>query len=362
MTRLQTRARATAGEADAIEVGYRRTVVRSGPLQMPIRARSVTVGTVVGLVVVVLSVFSLALGTYSLSPGQVLAVFAGGGQGLDRTVVMEWRLPRTLAAIALGGFLAVAGALFQTVTRNPLASPDILGLSNGALTGMLLTLTLVSTQWPVLTVGAVLGGLVTGAVIWALAHRGGVQGFRLIVIGIGVAAMLASANTWMLLQVELETAMFASAWGAGSLNGVTAGPVAGAVACGVPLLLALVALTPRLRQLDLGDDVATATGARPSRVRTLALLIGVLLVSIATAVIGPIAFVALAAPQVARRLARTPYLSLTLSALVGALLLLASDLLAQHLLPVAVPAGVVTVSVGGLYLVVMIIQEIRRRA
>ena len=124
----------------------------------------------------------------------------------------------------------------------------------------------------------------------------------------------------------------------------------------------LVALTPRLRQLDLGDDVATATGARPALVRTLALLIAVLLVSVATAVIGPVAFVALAAPQVATRLARTPYLSLTLSALVGALLLLASDLIAQHVLPVGLPVGVVTVSVGGLYLVVIIIKEIRRRA
>lgn len=360
MTRTQSRDQRP--EADAIEVGYRRTVLRSGPLTMPIRTRSVAVGTVVGLVVVILGVLSLGLGTYTLTPGEVMAVFLGGGEGLDRTVVMEWRLPRTLAAIALGGFLAVAGALFQTVTRNPLASPDILGLSNGALTGMLLTLTLVSTQWPVLTVGAVTGGLATGAVIWALAHRGGVQGFRLIVIGIGVAAMLASANTWMLLQVELETAMFASAWGAGSLNGVTRGPLVGAVACGVPLLAGVATLMPKLRQLEMGDDVATATGARPALGRTLALLIAVLLVSVATAVIGPIAFVALAAPQVARRLARTPYLSMTLSALVGALLLLVSDLIAQHLLPVAVPAGVVTVSVGGLYLVVMIIQEIRRRA
>lgn len=345
-----------------INTGYRRRVLRAGPLELPVRARSVAVAASVSLVVVVLGVVSLALGTYLLGPGQVIDVLLGGGKALDRTVVMEWRLPRMLAAIVLGGFLAVSGALFQTVTRNPLASPDILGLSNGAFTGMLLTLVLASAGWPLMTTGAILGGLVTAAVIWGLSHRGGVQGFRLIVIGIGVAAMLASANTWMLLQIELETAMFASAWGAGTLNGVTAPQLIGAVACGVPLLLALVFLSPRLRQLDLGDDVATATGARPALVRTLALLIGVLLVSVATAVIGPVAFVALAAPQVAKRLARTPYLSLTLSALVGALLLLASDLIAQHVLPAGLPVGVVTVSVGGLYLVAMIIQEIRRRA
>lgn len=345
-----------------VDVGYRRHLLRAGPIAAHLRTRSLVVGIALILAIGAAAIAALALGKYTLDPSAVLETLLGGGSALDRTVVMEWRLPRTLAAVVLGGFLAISGALFQTVTRNPLASPDILGLSNGAFTGMLLTVVLFSASWPLMTIGAVLGGFVTAAVIWGLSHRGGVQGFRLIVIGIGVAAMLASANTWMLLEVELETAMFASAWGAGTLNGVTAPPLIGAIACGVPLLIALVFLTPRLRQLDLGDDVATATGARPALVRTISLLVAVGLVSIATAVIGPVAFVALAAPQVARRLARTPYLSLTLSALVGALVLLASDLIAQHVLPMTLPAGVVTVSVGGLYLVAMIIQEIRRSA
>ncbi len=181
-------------------------------------------------------------------------------------------------------------------------------------------------------------------------------------IGIGVSAILASTNSWMLLEVELETAMFASAWGAGTLNGVTGPPLAGAIALGLPLLAMLLLAGPHLRQLDLGDDVASATGARPERVRALVLLAAVGLVSISTAVIGPVAFIALAAPQVARRIARTPSLSLPLSALVGRLLLLGSDVIAQHVLPVTLPVGVVTVSVGGLYLVLTLIQEIRRRA
>lgn len=345
-----------------VDVGYRHRLLRAGPIQAHVRTRSLVVGIALILAIGASAIAALALGKYTLDPGAVLNTLLGGGSALDRTVVMEWRLPRTLAAVILGGFLAISGALFQTVTRNPLASPDILGLSNGAFTGMLLTVVLFSASWPLMTTGAVIGGFVTAAVIWGLSHRGGVQGFRLIVIGIGVAAMLASANTWMLLEVELETAMFASAWGAGTLNGVTAGPVVGAIACGVPLVVVLVFLSPRLRQLDLGDDVATATGARPVLVRTTSLLVAVGLVSIATAVVGPVAFVALAAPQVARRLARTPYLSLTLSALVGALVLLASDLIAQHVLPMTLPVGVVTVSVGGLYLVAMIIQEIRRSA
>lgn len=345
-----------------IDVGYRRRVLRLGHWTLPVRVRALVVVLIAVAVIAVLGVLALGLGTYPLSPDAVLTVLTGGGEGLDRTVVMEWRLPRALAAIILGGFLGIAGALFQTVTRNPLASPDILGLSNGAFTGMLLVTVAGATSWPVVTTGAVLGGAVTAAVIWGFARRGGVQGFRLIVVGIGVSSILASLNTWMLLEVELETAMFASAWGAGSLNAVTAAQVGGALICGLPVLVALSVLGPRLRQLDLGDDVAAITGARPARVRTVALLLAVLLVCLATAVIGPVAFIALAAPQIARRVAGTPYLSLGASAVIGAVLLLGSDLIAQHVLPVSLPVGVVTVSVGGAYLVATLIQEIRRRA
>lgn len=348
--------------SDALDVGHGRILLRLGPMALPLRTRSVVTGLGVLVVILILGVLSLGSGTYLVSLGDVVRTLVGGGDAMDRTVVIDWRLPRTLAAISLGALLAIAGALFQTVTRNPLASPDILGLSNGAFTGMLVALVFISASWQVRTVGALIGGTLTAAVIWLLAYRGGVQGFRLIVIGIGVSAILASLNTWMLLQIELETAMFASAWGAGTLNGVTATPLAGALLCALPFTVAAFLLVPRLRQLGLGDDMAAATGVRPNVVRTLALLCGVALVAAATSIAGPIAFISLAAPQIARLLARTPHLSLTLSALFGALLLLGSDLVAQHVLPVTLPVGVVTVSVGGAYLVLMIVWEIRRRA
>jgi iron complex transport system permease protein len=320
------------------------------------------VGAATVAAILTLAVLSLGWGTYPVAPDAVLRALLGSGTALDTTVVVGWRLPRVFAAVTLGALLAIAGALFQTVTRNPLASPDILGLSNGAFTGMLITLVLVSSSWPARAAGALVGCLAASLLIWLLAYRGGIQGFRLIVVGIGVSAMLASLNTWMLLQVELETAMFASAWGHGSLNGVTGDALGGVLLCAMPVALAAFALVPSLRQLELGDDLATATGVRPHLVRSLALLIGVVLVAAATAIAGPIAFVALAAPQIARRLARSPSLSLTLSGLVGALVLLVSDAIAQHVLPVALPVGVVTVSVGGAYLIVMIVSEIRRRA
>ncbi len=346
----------------ALHVGPRRLLLAVGPLRMPVRVRSLVVAGATLASILILLVVSLGLGSFPLAPDRVVQVLLGGGEEIERTVVMQWRLPRALAAVVVGVLLAVAGALFQTVTRNPLASPDMLGLSNGAFTGMLLALLFVSSSLAARTTGALVGGLGAALVIWLLAARGGVQGFRLIIVGIGVAAMLASLNTWMLLQIELETAMFASAWGAGSLNGVTADAVASALLWAAPFLLGAAVLSPRLRQLDLGDDVAAATGSRPSTVRTVALLIGVVLVAAATTVAGPVAFVALAAPQIARLLARTPHLSLVLSALVGALVVLASDVVAQHVLPAVLPVGVVTVSVGGAYLVLMIIWEIRRRA
>ncbi|PWJ54202.1 iron complex transport system permease protein [Quadrisphaera granulorum] len=316
-------------------------------------------GAALVVVVLVLLVVSLGLGQFRLSPAQVVAALTG--DGLGHVVVVQWRLPRALAAVVLGFGLAVAGALFQTVTRNPLASPDVVGLAHGAFTGVLVALVLGAGSWLTLTASAVAGGLSAALAVWLLASGGAVGGLRLVVVGIGVSALLASVNTWLLLQVELDVAMFASAWGAGSLNGVTAVQTTPAAVVTALLVVGALTLTTSLRQLDLGDDVAAATGVRVALVRGVALLLGVLLVCVATAVVGPVAFVALVSPHVARRLARTPHQPLLLSGLVGALLLLASDVVAQHVLPVPLPAGVVTVSLGGAYLVHLVAREVRRR-
>ena len=324
--------------------------------------RRVLLTTGIGVAVFAAFAVTLMIGNTFYSPDEVVRVILGQRVPGASFTVGELRLPRAATGVLVGFAFGLAGASFQTMLRNPLASPDILGLSNGAFTGMLVALVLVSSSWQSLTVGALIGGVATSVVIWVLSYRGGIQGFRLIVIGIGVAAMLASFNTWMLLQIELETAMFASAWGTGTLNAVTAGSLGGALLSAAPFVLVATVLGPSLRQLDLGDDVAAASGARPNLVRGIALVVGVALVAAATSVAGPIAFVSLAAPQVARFVARTPHLSLGLSAVFGAVILLASDLVAQHLLPVALPVGVVTVSVGGAYLVLMIVLEIRRRA
>ena len=344
-----------------MDVGRRRLVLGSGRFSVIVAVRSLIVGLAAAALTVVLGLVALALGDFPLTVTEVVGVLAGQVQGLPAIVVTEWRLPRAVAAIVFGAALAVAGAIFQSVTRNPLASPDIIGLANGSFTGMLVALLLLGGSWPLLTAGSLIGGLLAAVAIYLLAYRTGLQGFRFIVVGIGVSAMLASVNTWMLLRVELETALFASAWGAGTLNSVTTSTLLPAGALIVLLLALLSLVTPAIRQLDLGDDAAAATGVAVNRARLVAITIAVGLVSAVTAVAGPIAFVALAAPQITRRLTRSAGIPFAATAAVGGVLLLGSDLIAQHVIPLTVPVGVVTVVLGGGYLVWLLIHESRRR-
>jgi iron complex transport system permease protein len=345
----------------ALDVGRRRLVLGIRGFSLVIGVRSAVVGLIVTLVTVFLGLLALALGDFPITIAEVVGVLTGQVDALPRTVVLEWRLPRAAAAVLFGAALAVAGAIFQTVTRNPLASPDIIGLANGSFTGMLVALLVLGGSWPLLTAGSLIGGLLAAVLIYLLAYRGGLHGFRFIVVGIGISAMLASVNTWMLLRVELETALFASAWGAGTLNSVTALTAVPAGLCIVLLLALLPLVAPAMRQLDLGDDASSASGVAVGRARLLAITLAVCLVSVVTAVAGPIAFVALAAPQITRRLTRSPGIPLVPTGLVGGALLLASDLIAQHAIPLTVPVGVVTVVLGGGYLVWLLIHESRRR-
>lgn len=197
--------------------------------------------------------------------------------------------------------------------------------------------------------------------MYVFAYRQGVQGFRLIIVGIGVSAMLASVNTWLILKADLEVAMAAAAWGAGSLNAISWEQVmiGGSV---ITVLLLLAGLLSRpMRQMELGDDAAASQGVHIGAVRLALVVVGVALTATVTAASGPISFVALAAPQIARRLARTPGITLAPAACVGALLLGVADFIAQHVAPTALPVGVITVMIGGSYLGWLLFTEARRR-
>lgn len=334
--------------------------VRLGGASLVWSRRTAAVTVAAAAAAVVMGLVSLALGDYTLTVPEVLAALGDPDAGLARTVVVEWRLPRAVAAAAFGAALAVSGAIFQTMTRNPLASPDIIGLSHGSMTGMLVALVFFGGHWAVHMTGALAGGIGAAILIYVLSYRAGLQGFRFIIVGIGVSAMLAAANTWFLLKADLETAMTASAWGAGTLNRIQPDVLAPVLAVIAVVLVAVLALVPVLRQMDLGDDVAAVTGVRLNRARLLLIVAAVALVAAVTVVAGPISFVALAAPQIARRLCASPTVPLTAAGGVGALMLLVSDAIAQHVIPLTVPVGVVTVTLGGAYLIWLLSREIRR--
>ena len=327
-----------------------------GQVILRAQPRALIVGTVTALAVLMAALVALAWGDYPLSVPQVVQALLSD-QGFATRVVTQWRLPRVIAAIAFGAALGASGALFQTLTRNPLGSPDVIGFSTGAYTGAIVSLTVVGSNVLSEMAGALAGGLLTAALVYLLAWRGGIQGFRLIIVGIAVTATLSSLNTYLLLRAQTEVAMAASLWGAGSLALIDWGDVTLVVPALALLGVVTAAMMGPLRQLELGDDAAHAHGVRIEGTRLTVLGAGVALIALVTAVTGPIAFIALAAPQIARRLTRGAGIPVGAAASTGALLLLAADLVAQHLIPGSVPVGVVTVVIGGLYLIALLIQE-----
>jgi iron complex transport system permease protein len=344
-----------------VDFGRRVVTLRRWGVALRLDMRSVVVCTVLALSAAGLAVLALMTGSYQLNPGQVISALAGGETGLVHEIVVDWRLPRVAAALIFGAALGVSGAIFQSMLRNPLADPGIIGFSQGSLTGALIVILVIDGTYVQLVGGALLGGMATAVLVYLLALQRGVQGFRLIVVGIGVSAMLGSLNTWLILKADLEQAMAAAAWGAGSLNGVSWDQVLNGGLC-IVVLLALAGLLSRpMRQMELGDDVAGAQGVQISAVRLGLIVLGVALTAAVTAASGPIAFISLVAPQIARRLAHTAGITLAPAAFVGALLCLMADYFAQHIAPTPLPVGIITVMIGGGYLGWLLFTEARKR-
>lgn len=332
----------------------------SGRLSLRLDGRAFVVALLLLVVSAVITVASLLNGKYPIALSEALNALAGHGDDMVRMIVVEWRLPRVVLAVLLGGALGMSGAIFQSLTRNPLGSPDIIGFSAGSYTGALVVMLLLSGGYYQTAAGALIGGIITAIAVYLLAYRRGVQGFRLVIVGIGVAAMLSAFNTWMIRETDLQVAMSAAIWGAGSLNGLGFEqllPVVTVLSIVSPLTLFL---SRPMRQLEMGDDVARASGVHANRTRALLMVFGVALTAIVTAAAGPISFIALAAPQIARRLTRSAGVALIPSALMGGLLLLAADWAAQHAFGVQLPVGVMTVSIGGIYFVWLLMREGRK--
>jgi iron complex transport system permease protein len=332
--------------------------VPAGP-SFRFRPRALVVAAVCLAVALGTGVLLIGSGDFPMSPADVVATLLGRGTPADSLIVNEIRLPRVAAALAVGAALGLAGAIFQSLTRNPLGSPDILGFTQGAASGVLAVIVLTGGGTAAVAAGAAGGGLLTGLVVLAVAGRHGAHGQRLILVGIGGAASRTGVNSYLLTKAENTEAARAVLWLTGSLDGRDWGDTA-------PVLVALAVLGPlvmvgcgrALRMLEMGDDAAHGLGVPIERVRLVMLAAAVLLTSLAAAAAGPVVFVALTAPQLARRLTRTTGPNLLPAMCMGAALLVAADWVAQraftgHQLPV----GVVTGLLGGGYLVWLLVTQ-----
>lgn len=320
------------------------------------RAFVVTALMVVAVCAVV--VLQVGLGDFPISPSRVVATFAGHGTALEEFVVYDLRMPRAATAVVVGLCLGVSGAIFQSLTRNPLGSPDIIGFTQGASVGAVVTLLLLNGSPNQVALGATVGGLTVSVLVYGLAYRNGVQGYRLILVGIGFTAVLSAAVSYLLLISNLARARQAFIWLTGSLNGAQWSTLAPVVAAAVVLLPLALMMTRSLRLLEMGDDIASGLGVSVERSRLMLLVVGTTLCAVAVSATGPIGFIALAAPQVAKRLTGGFATGLISAGVMGALLLCMSDVVAQRLFGgVQLPVGVATLAVGGIYLAWLLFNE-----
>ncbi|MFC8271080.1 FecCD family ABC transporter permease [Streptomyces sp. NPDC057271] len=336
-------------------------VVRAGGVSLRVRGRTVAVTALLAALLVVVMGITLTTGDFPLTVGEVVGALTGNGSGAADFVVNTLRMPRLLTAVFVGAALAVSGAILQSLTRNSLGSPDIIGFTNGSAVGALVVIILLHGGMTQIAFGALVGGLTTALAVHLLMIGRGLQGFRLIVIGIGVSALLLAANSYLITRATFQEAQEAQAWLIGSL-GNRLWTHAGAIGIALAVLLPpALLLSRRLAMVEMGDITATALGVNVARTRTILLVIGVALAAFATAVTGPIWFIALAAPQVVRRLTGSCAPSLLSSALMGALLLAVSDLVVQRVFaPALLPVGTATGAIGGLYLIWLLITESRK--
>ncbi|MGQ0842213.1 FecCD family ABC transporter permease [Actinokineospora sp.] len=328
-----------------------RVVRTRGGLSARVDPRAVVVGLGTAVAILVVAVFAMTTGAVRLPVWDVVKALSGNGTPVTDVVVLRLRLPRVLTAILVGAALAVSGAVLQSLTRNVLGSPDFLGFTTGAATGALISIIVVGGGLADTAVGAFVGGVATAAVMYALVFRLGVQGFRFVLVGIGSSAMLLAFNYYLVTRASLYDALEAQAWLTGSLN-LRGWDHVAAIGLTTAVLVPLAVGGARaLSLLELGDDAARALGVPVALTRFGFIAISVGLASVATAVTGPISFVALAAPPVARALTRSAGPGLLTAGLVGGLLLLSSDVLVQRAFPSSqLPVGIATGAVGGLYL------------
>ncbi|MEU0657230.1 iron chelate uptake ABC transporter family permease subunit [Streptomyces albogriseolus] len=337
-----------------------RAVRVPGGLSVRLDVRAFTVVVLLMLLALGASVLLIGTGDFPMSASDVLSSLVGQGTEGQEFIVTELRLPRVLVGLLVGASLGIGGALFQSISRNPLGSPDILGLGQGATAGALTVIVLFSGSANQVALGALAGGLLTGTAIYVLAWKRGVHGYRLVLVGIGVSAVVTAVNGYLLTKSDIVDAARAVVWMTGSLDGRDWDQVWPLLALCAVLVPVVLANSRALRMTEMGDDVSNALGVRVERLRLVLMLSAVLLTASATAAAGPVSFVALTAPQLARRLTRSPGPNLIASMCMGSALLVLADFVSQRAFGAEqLPVGVVTGVVGGVYLLWLLVTERR---
>ncbi|KAB8162174.1 iron chelate uptake ABC transporter family permease subunit [Streptomyces sp. 3MP-14] len=334
-------------------------VVIGRRLALPMSRAALLAGVGTVLALVVASVATLSMGRLGVPLGELPTALTGGAEGKTLFVLDRLRGPRLVVAIAAGAAFGISGALFQSVTRNPLGSPDVIGLGAGAGAGAAVVALKMPEGVPV-SLGALIGAAAAITLVYFATGSGFRDPGRLIVAGIGVAAIAIAITQYVVYAVERERATALTAYVNGSL---AARSWDDAREIGLALLVLLPLTLAMARRLDIGemgDEIAAALGAEPKRTRARAVLLSVLLSAAAISVAGPIAFIALTAPQIARRLTGGWGAHLVLSALLGSLLLVLADLAAQQLPMDDMPVGIYTMAIGGIYLGYLLTREWRR--
>lgn len=302
-------------------------------------------------------VFAMTLGSYNLTFQQVFDGVLGKGDDKALFVVRDLRLPRVLVALLVGSALAMSGGIFQGLVRNPLVSPDIIGINTGA-TLVAVVMIAYGMSQALLPAAAFTGAILTAGVIYGLSWRNGIVPSRLILVGIGIGAFLTAATTWVTLQFPIERIRPAIVWTMGSVYASTWKDVRLLAACLVILVPLGIILMWYLRVLQLGDDIGRGLGMHLELTRFALILVGCGLAAIAVSIAGPIGFVALMVPHAARMLAGPLSGSvLVFTALLGATYLVSADVVAQHLLPVDMPVGVVTSALGAPYFLFLLYKS-----
>lgn len=302
--------------------------------------------------------YALLVGRFMLPVESVFLALRGEGDPTAQHIIRMIRLPRVLTAILTGFALGVSGALFQSVSKNVLGSPDVIGFTTGAATGAIIQIILFDGKPVAIVLSAMGGGFATALLIYYLArHYGVVKDQRLVLMGIGVGAVLSALNALLLVKGDIDNSVTAMLWLAGTTQGRNWYQVA-QVALSLLVLLPVIVLHSRtINIMEMGDDTARQLGVRVERTRRTATFCAVMLAAVATSATGPIAFIALIAPQLALRLTRTPGLSVFSAGLAGSCLLLGADMLTQiQPLALTLPVGLMTGIIGGVYLLILLLR------